>query len=128
MMGQEASVELLRRMLEIYSPSGEEEELASFIKETMVKLGFEPVWMDKAGNVYGAVGTGSPVILLCGHMDTVPGKTPVKMGDGRLYGRGAVDAKSSLAAMISAAHGLPTPDAKAVEIAKELEKLKKGEE
>lgn len=29
---------------------------------------------------------------------------------------------------ISAAHGLPTPDAKAVEIAKELEKLKKGEE
>jgi len=29
---------------------------------------------------------------------------------------------------IAAAHGLPTPDAKAVEIAKELEKLKKGEE
>ncbi|MFX0199552.1 MAG: Snf7 family protein [Candidatus Hodarchaeota archaeon] len=29
---------------------------------------------------------------------------------------------------IAAAHGLPTPDAKATEIAKELEKLKKGEE
>ena len=29
---------------------------------------------------------------------------------------------------ITAAHGLPTPDAKAKEIAKELEKLKKGEE
>jgi len=29
---------------------------------------------------------------------------------------------------IAAAHGLPTPDAKAVELAKELEKLKKGEE
>ena len=50
----------------------------------------------------GQVGTGRPRILLCGHMDTVPGETPVKVEDDQVYGRGSVDAKSSLASMIVA--------------------------
>jgi len=49
------------------------------------------------------VGEGSPVILLCGHMDTVEGEIPVRVEDGQLYGRGSVDAKGPLAAMIVAA-------------------------
>jgi len=102
-MKTEEPVDLLRRMLEIYSPSGKEEEIASFIEEELSLLGFEAVRRDKAGNVYGEVGSGSFSILLCGHMDTVPGWIPVKQEGDRLYGRGAVDAKSSLAAMISAA-------------------------
>ena len=40
--------------------------------------------------------------MLLGHMDTVPGGVPVRCEAGRLYGRGAVDAKGPLAAMISA--------------------------
>src|SRR2546430_11674751 len=43
-----------------------------------------------------------PVILL-GHMDTVRGYIPVKLQDGVLYGRGAVDAKGPLAAFLCAA-------------------------
>jgi len=102
-MNPEDPVGLLRRMLEIYSPSGKEEQIASFIEEELGRLGFEAVRRDKAGNVYGEIGSGSYSVLLCGHMDTVPGWVPVKQKDDRLYGRGAVDAKSSLAAMISAA-------------------------
>jgi len=101
-MNREESIDLLRQMLEIYSPSGKEEEIASFIEDELALLGFEAVRKDKAGNVYGEIGSGSFSILLCGHMDTVPGRIPVKQKADKLYGRGAVDAKSSLAAMISA--------------------------
>jgi len=102
-MKDEESINLLRQMLEIYSPSGKEERIASLIEENLSSLGFRNVRRDKAGNVYGEIGSGSPSLLLCGHMDTVPGWIPVRQEDNRLYGRGAVDAKSSLAAMISAA-------------------------
>jgi LysW-gamma-L-lysine carboxypeptidase len=105
-MDRKASIELLRKMLEIYSPSGKEAELAIFLEKELEKIGFERVWMDKVGNIYGEVGCGTPTVLLCGHMDTVSGWIPVKTGDGRLYGRGAVDAKASLAAIISAASSL----------------------
>jgi len=101
-----AYIEFLKRMLEIYSPSGREDELASFLMNKLESFGFERVRTDRAGNIYGEVGNGSPTVLLCGHMDTVPGRIPVKIEGDRLWGRGAVDAKSSLAAMISAATSL----------------------
>jgi len=101
-MDEQSSIQLLKNMLEIYSPSGKEEELARFLEKELESLGFK-VWKDRAGNVYGEVGSGSPSILLCGHMDTVSGWIPVKVEADRLCGRGAVDAKASLAAMISAA-------------------------
>ena len=42
-------------------------------------------------------------MLLLGHMDTVPGQIPMRQDGERLYGRGTVDAKGSLAAFIAAA-------------------------
>ncbi|MEM3174542.1 MAG: M20/M25/M40 family metallo-hydrolase, partial [Candidatus Bathyarchaeia archaeon] len=104
----EYPVNLLRKMLEIYSPSGREEKLSLFLASELEKLGFERVWRNSVGNVYGEIGSGEPAILLCGHMDTVPGWIPVKIENNRLYGRGAVDAKSSLASMIIAAADLRT--------------------
>jgi len=101
-MESDEPAKLLTQMLEIYSPSGHEENLAHFLKEKLAELGFKSVRLDKAGNVLGEVGKGSPTILLCGHIDTVPGRLPVKIEEGKIYGRGAVDAKSSLAAMIMA--------------------------
>jgi LysW-gamma-L-lysine carboxypeptidase len=95
-------IDLLKGMLEIYSPSGKEQELALFLKDELTNLGFRNVRLDKVGNLYGEIGSGSPIILFCGHMDTVPGQIPVRHEGGKIYGRGAVDAKSSLAAMISA--------------------------
>ncbi len=97
------AVNLLVGMLEIYSPSGREGKLASYLKDSMEELGYSRVRIDRVGNVYGEMGGGEPTVLLCGHMDTIRGWIPVRLEDGKLYGRGSVDAKSSLAAMIYAA-------------------------
>lgn len=69
----------------------------------MSKWGFERVWVDSVGNVLAEKGKGRPTMLLCGHIDTVRGRERVKLDGGRLYGRGAVDAKGPLAAMALAA-------------------------
>jgi LysW-gamma-L-lysine carboxypeptidase len=101
-MSNDYAVDLLTRMIKIYSPSGNEEEISLFLANEMKKLGFR-VHRDEVGNVIGEIGEGSPVVLLCGHMDTVEGEIPVRVEDGQLYGRGSVDAKGPLAAMIVAA-------------------------
>jgi LysW-gamma-L-lysine carboxypeptidase len=93
------ALRLLRQMLEIYSPSGSEAPLASFLSQEMAAKGFA-TRLDRTGNVLARIGQAGPRILLCGHLDTVPGETPVRVKGGAIYGRGAVDAKSSLAAMI----------------------------
>jgi LysW-gamma-L-lysine carboxypeptidase len=94
---------LLRGMLEIPSPSYQERALADFLAEAMVDLGFR-TYVDVVGNVVGVVERGDgPTLMLLGHLDTVPGQLPVRSEDGKLYGRGAVDAKGPLAAMICAA-------------------------
>jgi LysW-gamma-L-lysine carboxypeptidase len=86
-------------MLETYSPSGSEASLATMLKTEMKSLGFDSR-IDEAGNVIGTAGEEGPEILLCGHMDTVPGEIAVRLENEFLYGRGAVDAKSSLATML----------------------------
>jgi LysW-gamma-L-lysine carboxypeptidase len=86
-------------MLEIYSPSGSEADLAEFLQREMHSKGLA-ARIDKVGNLVGVLGDEGPRILLCGHMDTVPGRIPIRQDVDTLYGRGAVDAKSSLAAMI----------------------------
>jgi LysW-gamma-L-lysine carboxypeptidase len=95
-------VRLLTNLLGIYSPSGKEEAIGNFLAEEMTKLGFQ-VGKDGIGNVIGVVGEGKPVILLCGHMDTVAGHLPLRVEEGKIYARGAVDAKGPLAAMVMAA-------------------------
>ena len=42
-------------------------------------------------------------IVLLGHIDTVPGHIPVRIEDGVLWGRGAVDAKGPLCTFVAAA-------------------------
>lgn len=96
---------LLREMLEIPSSSYQERPLADYLAEAMRGLGFQ-AHIDGVGNVVGVIERGpGPTVMLLGHMDTVPGRLPVRSEDGRLYGRGAVDAKGPLAAMICAAAG-----------------------
>ena len=102
------SVELLKKSLEEYTPSRSEASLANIIKDRCVnELGFEQVHIDNVGNVIATKGTGEPRILLCGHMDTVPGQIPVRLQDGFIYGRGASDAKGPLIAMLLAASEFP---------------------
>ncbi|MFQ5857269.1 MAG: [LysW]-lysine hydrolase [Anaerolineae bacterium] len=95
------AVEFLRQMLEIESLSRHEQELAEFLVERMDGWGFD-AHVDEAGNAVGVVGDGPNEIVLLGHMDTVPGRIPVRIDGERLYGRGAVDAKGPLATFIVA--------------------------
>src|SRR5216683_924637 len=59
--------------------------------------------IDEAGNAVGEIGDGPRHVVLLGHIDTVPGEIPVRLEDGELVGRGAVDAKGPLAAFVAAA-------------------------
>ena len=96
---------LLREMLEIPSSSYQERALADYLAEAMADLGFQ-AHIDGVGNVIGVIERGAgPTLMLLGHLDTVPGRLPVRSERGKLYGRGAVDAKGPLAAMICAAAG-----------------------
>jgi len=99
---------LLERMLAIPSPSGREGELAAYLVRVMGELGFH-ARVDEAGNAVGERGAGPLEVVLLGHMDTVPGNITVRQEDGRLYGRGAVDAKGPLAAFILAAAAVDVP-------------------
>ncbi|HUY01043.1 MAG TPA: M20/M25/M40 family metallo-hydrolase [Candidatus Deferrimicrobium sp.] len=94
-------MEFLKKSVEIPSISGNETEFSQFLLNSMKKMGFH-VKQDELGNVIGKIGNGSPVLLLCSHMDTVVGTIPVKLEKGNLYGRGAIDAKGSLISMICA--------------------------
>jgi LysW-gamma-L-lysine carboxypeptidase len=94
-------VAFLERMLRIPSVSGQEGQLARFLADEMRRLGFDS-FVDEAGNAVGAIGAG-PEIVLLGHIDTVPGVVPVRVEAGRMYGRGAVDAKGPFATFVAAA-------------------------
>ncbi len=100
---REIALDLLRRMLEIPSPSCSEGRLARFLFETMESFGFASR-IDEAGNVIGEIGRGvGPTVLLASHLDTVPGHVPVRLEGTRVFGRGASDAKGPLATMVLAA-------------------------
>jgi len=103
---EEQAIEFLIDLLETYSPFGQEGPISDLILREMSELGID-ARRDEVGNVIGEVGNGPhPALLLCGHMDTVPGFIPVRVEGGAIYGRGAVDAKSSLASMILSAGAL----------------------
>src|SRR5260221_9007459 len=68
----------------------------------MAERGFRAT-VDDAGNAVGEIGAGPIHVVLLGHIDTVPGEIPVRVEDGELVGRGAVDAKGPLAAFVAAA-------------------------
>ncbi|MEM1625291.1 MAG: M20/M25/M40 family metallo-hydrolase [Candidatus Nezhaarchaeales archaeon] len=95
-------MEFLLDLLKVYSPTGQEAELAKLLYLKMKELGFE-VHIDSVGNVIGELKGHGPTVLLCGHMDTVPGFIPVRIENEEIWGRGAVDAKGPLAALIMAA-------------------------
>ncbi|MEV4070022.1 M20/M25/M40 family metallo-hydrolase [Nonomuraea fuscirosea] len=101
-MSTDDALGTLRRMVEIPSVTGQEAALARYLAGRMTELGYA-ARIDGAGNAVGEIGAGhGPVIMLVGHLDTVPGSPPVRQVGDRLYGRGTVDAKGPLAAMVHA--------------------------
>lgn len=97
-----ADIELLRGLVSIESLSGQEGPAVSFLRSAMASRGFR-LQDSQAGSAIGTVGTGDRRIVLLGHVDTVPGRIPVRIDDQVLWGRGAVDAKGPLATFVAAA-------------------------
>ena len=107
---QERLIAFAQALVRIPSPSGQEAAVAQRLAEEMDALGFDAVWQDPMGNVIGRVGSGEPPVLVFnGHMDTVGISDPAawqydpfggEVVHGHLFGRGAVDMKGPLAAMV----------------------------
>lgn len=98
------SVDLLRRMVETSSVSGNEQAIATLLANEMSRRGLITE-IDPTGNVIGWRGPrdAEHLIVLLGHMDTVPGTIPVRIEGDLLFGRGCVDAKGPLASFVVAA-------------------------
>ena len=97
------AVKTLEKALKLYTPSLREKSMADFLADKCDDLGFHNIHTDDVGNLIATKGSGSPKILLCGHMDTVPGRVRVRKEGDSLFGRGSSDAKGPLIAMLFAA-------------------------
>lgn len=83
------------------------------IAARLERIGFRLEFLDRNGvrNLWARRGEASPLVCFAGHTDVVPSGPSEQwqsppfsptVRDGRLYGRGAADMKSSLAAMVTA--------------------------
>jgi LysW-gamma-L-lysine carboxypeptidase len=97
--------EILRRLLKIYSPSGDEDKAVREFVRISEDLGLES-YVDEDGNGVTLWGRGERIVALIGHIDTVPGYIEVSEHGKGIRGRGAVDAKGPLAAMLAALNEL----------------------
>lgn len=99
-------IALVHGLVEIPSLSRREGDAVVWLVGRMAERGFRAT-VDHAGNAVGEIGSGPRTLVLLGHIDTVSGAIPVRIDDGDLVGRGAVDAKGPLAAFVAAASDPP---------------------
>ncbi len=108
-INRERLFSLFRDMVDIYSPSGKEEELACFLSDYLERKEFpvcrQPV-DETRYNLLVSIGDAVPDTLFFGHIDTVPAFDIEQYGfsvsEGLCRGLGAADMKSGCAAMIEA--------------------------
>lgn len=113
MTSRDAVVELLVELVRTPSPSGEEAAVAARLADWADGAGLKTAVDDVAVRLETAGGDDGPTLLFASHLDTVPAGEgwsvdpyEGRVEDGRLTGRGAVDAKASVAAMAAAAASL----------------------
>ena len=94
-------------MLDIYSPSGKEEDIQIYLEEILTRAGFrverQEVDVDRY-NLHVTMGSGEPRLYLVGHVDTVPAWDLDEVGPeqegGIIRGLGSADMKGGCAAMV----------------------------
>lgn len=99
---------LVRSLINIYSPSGKEEELLLFLDTLLGRYGMVPQRVDVEESRYNLLlAPEEPVdLMLLGHIDTVPafdmGMQRCRIRKGTVHGLGAADMKGGCAAMVEA--------------------------
>jgi succinyl-diaminopimelate desuccinylase len=108
------TLELLKQLISCSSVTPDDAGCQDIIAKRLSKSGFiiEKMRFGDVDNLWAKHGTGSPLLVFAGHTDVVPPGPLEKWHsppfepqerEGYLYGRGATDMKSGLAAMIVAA-------------------------
>ena len=101
-------VDLARALVDIDSTTGREAEACAWLGGYLRTRGFhvteQPVSEGRTNIV--ALVDPKPAVVLSTHIDCVPPFFPSHVEGGRLYGRGACDAKGALAAQVTAAERL----------------------
>jgi len=101
---------LTRRLIDIESVTPNEAAVGDFLCAELQRRGFDAKKMPVEGlraNVLAIwAGHGRPEIVFSTHVDTVPPFIASSEDEGRIYGRGACDAKGIIAAQILAAERL----------------------
>jgi len=108
------TLELARALIRRRSVTPEDAGCQQLISERLVPLGFkaEEFRCNDVVNLWIRHGTAKPLVVLAGHTDVVP-PGPIEKWhsdpfepterDGKLFGRGAADMKTSIAAFVTAA-------------------------
>jgi succinyl-diaminopimelate desuccinylase len=93
------------QLVDTPSESGHEAACAAHVREAVP---LELRWHRGDTLLYTTGRTGKPVLLLAGHLDTVPaqGNIPGRIADGAVHGLGAADMKAGVAVMIELARWL----------------------
>lgn len=95
--------QLLLDLLAISSVTGTETTIVNWLEQRL-KTNFEITRIPASdGRDSLLCLKGTPRVLLCAHVDTVPGVIAVRMNETSIFGRGACDNKGAAAAMIIAA-------------------------
>jgi acetylornithine deacetylase len=96
-------------LLEIYSPSGKEEDIQLYLEDLLSRAGFivqRQEVEEERYNLLVTMGEGEPVLYLVGHVDTVPAWDLETFGaseEGEIVrGLGSTDMKGGCAAMVEA--------------------------
>ncbi|OGU01261.1 MAG: selenium metabolism hydrolase [Gemmatimonadetes bacterium GWC2_71_10] len=99
----------LRDMIAIPSESTQERPVVERARAEMERCGFDEIKVDGLGNILGRVGSGTTVIALDAHLDTVGVGDPStwtrdpyrgEVRDGIVFGRGAGDQEAGMAAAV----------------------------
>lgn len=102
-------IQELSRLVAIRSESGREQEILNYLEARLEAIGFIPFRQRVINDRYNLIWAPrlSPKLLISAHVDTVsdfghPGMYSPRIEGGRLYGRGSVDTKAGIAALIIA--------------------------
>jgi succinyl-diaminopimelate desuccinylase len=98
----DALTDLLATLVDIPSVTGNEGPIADFVVERLRSDARGEILRSGHGVVWRGPATGRPLVVLAGHLDTVPpnGDAAARREGDRLYGLGATDMKGGVAVML----------------------------